>query len=100
VPYAASAQQRLPYQSNSDTSHDAAVMMRDTGRAATQCRVMAAVYRELGAVADYQMALITGYPITSICARRSDLHCVKAGRRMGPHGVQVTTWGLAKESTC
>ena len=95
MPWSDSAQQRLPYQSGSDTSHDAAVMVGVTGRADTQRLVMAALYRAHRAgLTDAEMAHHTGYQISAICARRNELGCVALGRRMGPHGVMVTAWAL------
>lgn len=94
MPYADPAHQWLPFQSGSDTSHDAAVAA--TQSAATQRERMTALYRRhvFTGLTDHEMQEHTGLAINVINARRNELHAVKIGRRMGPHGVHVTAWAL------
>jgi hypothetical protein len=94
MPYASSPTMSLPFASGSDTSRDGAEAARAS--APTQCRVLAAIYErhgELG-LTDAEISAITGLRPNIITARRSDLRCVKVGKRKGPFGVTVTAWAL------
>lgn len=94
MPYASSPTMCLPFASGSDTSRDGAEAARAS--APTQCRVMAAIYErhQFSGCTDHEMATYTGYRPNIITARRSDLRCVKVGKRRGPFGVTVAAWAL------
>ena len=94
MPYADSAAQQLPFQSGSDTSHDAAVVAR--GKSAVDRETLRYHYRRHPAhgVTDHEMHALTGLEINVINARRNELPVIKVGRRRGPKGVNVTAWAL------
>jgi len=95
VPYLDSANQQLPFASGCDTSRSGAEAAKK--HAQTQRQVLTDVYRRyLGGVTDAEMADYTGLPVSTICARRNELHCVVVGRRMGPHNVTVKAWVLPR----
>ena len=94
MPWVDSAQQQLPYQSGSDTSHEAARAAASS--APSQRATLTAQYRRhaFAGVTDHEMSEATGLPINVICARRNELGAIKIGTRMGRHGVRVTAWAL------
>ena len=94
MPWVDSAQQRLPYQSGSDTSHEAARAAR--GKSEQDREAMRYHYRRHPAhgVTDHEMHALTGLEINVINARRNELPVIKVGRRRGPKGVTVTAWAL------
>ncbi len=102
MPYADSAQQRLPYQSGSESSHDGA---RHAGRSlktvADRAKLMAEYVRAgRDGVTDGEAVFLTGLPVNIICARRNELGVVALTRRMGANGVRVTAWGLKEFASC
>ena len=94
MPYADPAHQMLPFASGCDTSRAGSEAAKK--HAQTQREVLAAVYRQNAwvGVTDAEMADYTGLPVSTICARRNELGCIVAGRRMGPHNVTVKAWKL------
>lgn len=78
MPYADSANGELPFQTGSDTSHDAAVAAKAfNGRQQTQYREWLALKGEDGGT-DKEAAKELEMERSSICARRGELK--KAGR--------------------
>lgn len=94
MPYADPAQHALPWQSGSDTSHEAARAAR--GKAAMDRERLRCLYvsHPVHGVTDHEAHEATGLDINVICARRNELKAVNLGRRMGHRGVPVTAWGL------
>jgi hypothetical protein len=99
MPYASPAQQALPYQSGSDTSHEAARAAR--GKAETDRERLRHLYARhaVTGVTDHEAHDMTGLDINVICARRNELKAVKVARRRGPKGVSVTAWALPEVTT-
>ncbi len=102
MPYADSAQQRLPYQSGSESSHDGARHARKSPKTDHDRAAMMAQYVASGrnGTSDGEMCAITGLPVNIVCARRSELSVVALTRRMGANGVRVTAWGLKEFASC
>ena len=94
MPWVDCAQQRLPYQSGSNTSRDGARAAR--GKAERDRETLRYHYRLFAAegVTDHEMHRMTGLDTNIITARRNELKAVPVGRRMGPKGVCVTAWAL------
>lgn len=94
MPWVDCAQQRLPYQSGSDTSHEAARAAR--GKSEQDREVLRRLYLRHPdrGVTDHEAHALTGIDINVINARRNELPVIKVGRRRGPKGVTVTAWAL------
>lgn len=96
MPWADSAQQQLPYQSGSDTSHEGARHARRSSKTERDRAMMRSEYARMGhlGVTDGEMVARTGLPVNIVTARRNELQCVAVGRRRGTSGVTVTAWAL------